>query len=150
MITILIGTSLTGKSTWTKTQNRFIISSDSERESLFGNYRQGEGFEEKLIQKCMEAKLRILKDVIIDNTNLKLGYIKNWIEIANEINEPYEITVFPLLEKEELIKRNQKRFLATGKLIPEKAITNQIKNYNLLLEELKTTDFYDKVQKHLS
>lgn len=150
MITILIGTSLVGKSSWVKTQNRFIISSDSERESLFGTYRQGEKFEEKLIQECMEAKLRILKDVIIDNTNLKLSYIDNWIEIANELNEPFEIIVFPLLEKEELIKRNQKRFIEIGKLIPEKVIINQIKNYNILLEELENKDYYDKVQKYLS
>lgn len=141
MITILVGCSLVGKSSWAKKQNRFLISSDNERESLFGVYRMGSKEEEGLVQKCMEAKLKILKDVIIDNTNLRLSYIQNWINIANEIEQPYEIIVFNPLPKEELIIRNQKRFLATGKLIPEKVISIQLTNFNNLMEELKDIEY---------
>ena len=145
MMEILVGVSCSGKSTYAQKQNKIIVSADALRIALYGEYRMGNKEEEDIIFETLNHIVRLSKgNVVIDNTTLKMTYLEKYINLANELNVEYKITVFRLLDKIELIKRNQKRFLETGKLIPLNLLEYQINNYNLLLEELKQNNIqYD-------
>lgn len=133
---ILIGTALSGKTTWAKeylksNNNTYYVSRDSEREIMFGEYRQGTQKEEDIITEIVNNKVwTYLKigDVILDNTHCKQEYLDT---VVNEFKSSYDIEfiVMPLLEKTELIKRNQERFFKTGKLIPERVLHFQSKDF---------------------
>lgn len=137
---ILIGTTLSGKTTWAKeylnnNSNTYYVSRDSEREVMFGEYRQGSQKEENVITEIVNNKVwTYLKigDVILDNTHCKQEYLD---AVVNEFKYSYDIEfiVMPLLDKTELIKRNQERFLKTGKLIPERVLHFQIKDFSELV-----------------
>lgn len=131
---VLIGTSLSGKTTWAQQQNAYIVSRDSERESLFGEYRQGNLKEEALITEIIEQKVKTMLqagDVILDNTHLKQEYL-DAIPYTYP-NTDIEYKIFPLLEKEELIQRNNKRWKEQKKLIPERVLHKQIKSFQELV-----------------
>lgn len=134
-LTILVGVSLSGKSTWAKqyckeNPGTYIVSRDTERESLFGTYRMGSNQEEEMINEiCKEKTLTLLsnkKNVILDNTHLKLKYINSHINDFNYLAD-IEIRVFDYDSLEVLNKRNIER--AKGypeKFIPLKVLANQI------------------------
>ena len=151
MIKILIAPSCYGKTTYSKqfvqeNKNWYIVSRDIERESLFGVYRMGNQKEEKIVSRiCREKTNRLLEaryNVILDSTHLKESHIKEHINNFNHLTD-IELVLFEPIGKEELIRRNQKRFLETGKLIPENVLHKQLKNLELL--NLENT-FYPKTQ----
>lgn len=136
---ILIGTSLSGKTTYAKkylseNPNCYYVSRDSEREVMFGEYRMGSQKEEDIITEIVNNKVwAYLKigDVILDNLHCKQEYLDS---VINEFKYSYDIEFIPmpLLSKEELIKRNQKRFFETGKLIPERVLHYQMVDFQNL------------------
>lgn len=144
---ILAGTSLTGKTTWAKqylleNKRAYYVSRDTERESCFGQYRMGTGKEESIITNIINSKIsELLKlgDVLIDNTHLKDSFIQ---EIYNRFpNTDISVKYFNPPKKEELIKRNQKRFNEIGKLIPESVINSQLKQWESLSKDFPTLIF---------
>jgi predicted kinase len=138
MITILVGTSLSGKSTFTekyKKENKvFVVSRDIERYNL-STYAHTNDSDESLITLLVKDKINRLiqhkHDVLVDNTHLKKEeidfYVKNYGSYVD-----IEIIFFPLLEDKELYRRNQIRFDSTGKLIPKKVLDFQIKDFKKL------------------
>jgi predicted kinase len=138
MIIILIGTSLSGKSTFTdkyKKENKiFIVSRDIERYNL-STYAHTNDSDEQLITLLVKDKINRLiqhrHDVLVDNTHLKKEdidfYVKNY-----GAHTDIKVIVFPLLEEKELYKRNQLRFDSIGKLIPKKVLDFQIKDFKKL------------------
>ncbi len=137
---ILIGTSLSGKTTFAKdyltnNKNTYYVSRDTERENIFGVYRNGNPKEESIITEIVNNKIwSCLKigDVLLDNANIVQEHLNELIE---EFKYSYDIEFIemPLLDKHELIKRNQKRFFETGKLIPERVLHYQINDFNKLI-----------------
>lgn len=133
---VLVGTTLSGKTTWAKQfKNAYHISRDTERESLFGEYRMGSQKEEDVITDIINNKVWTclkLGDVILDNTHCNQIVLDN---IVSEFGSSYDIEfkLFPALTKEELIKRNHMRFFETGKLIPERVIHKQLQSFNELV-----------------
>jgi predicted kinase len=137
---ILVGTALSGKTTWAKeylknNKNTYYVSRDSEREIMFGEYRMGSQKEEDIITEIVNNKVWTylrLGDVILDNTHCRQEYLD---AVINEFKYSYdvEVVVMPLLEKVELVKRNQKRFFETGKLIPENVLHKQMKDFSQLI-----------------
>lgn len=137
---ITIGVSLSGKTTWANqyikdNPNFYIVSRDIERESLFGEYRMGDKKEETIISEITKQKILALlsqgKDVVLDNTHLKQTYIDQLIRDYSYLAD-IEFKVFLPLTKIEIIKRNQQRFLETGKMVPEQVIHNQLKDFGQL------------------
>ena len=80
LLIILIGTPLSGKSTWAKkyvheNEHSYIVSRDSIRESIFAKYKNGTHKEEKIITNIVDYQVEsLLKigDVIIDEINFIL------------------------------------------------------------------------------
>lgn len=155
-ILFLVGTSLTGKSTfaqkWVNQHPTYkIISRDNVREMLFGKFRMGNNAEEYTVSRIMESLLQTLTklkyNVVVDNTNLKISYIDDIISSAEKSlkknnasnTTPLEIQykLFPPLTTSEYEARNRQREEATGKNIPAMVITKQIKQYDTLIQSGK-------------
>lgn len=131
---VMIGASCSGKST--ETARMFdeglmngnfvdVISRDQERGDLFGEYRQGDAKEEKLITSICHQKvvnrLRDGKDVILDNTHLGWKYIRR---ILNQYNSMADVVfvMMPVVDLVTLNQRNAVRCRDTGKCIPDHVI----------------------------
>lgn len=136
---VLIGVPLSGKTTWAKdylNKNKaYYVSRDSERESCFGAYRMGDQREEDLISEIVKNKVfTLLKrgDVILDNTHCKQSDMENIASIFGNHCD-IEFVKIEAPTKTELIKRNQKRFFETGKLIPERVLHKKLKELGELV-----------------
>lgn len=138
-IIVLIGPSCSGKTTWAleyikQNPGTLLLSRDSERAIRFGNFRLGTKEEEAhitdIINKYTDTAIECRTDVILDNTHLKRKYIdkvtKRYSSKANIVFKRFNADLLTL------IKRNQKRFEKTGKLIPLRVLKSQIKNYDRL------------------
>lgn len=100
---ILIGISGSGKSTWTEeyiknNNNTIRINRDDIRKSLVKNlngyyqridFNQLESIVSGIIYNLFNALMKIEKDIILDNTNLKKQYFENFITEA--VNNGYNI-----------------------------------------------------------
>lgn len=145
---ILSGPSCSGKSTFSnkraKESDYKIISRDSFREALFGVYRMGTKAEEAYITDvCKGATILALSlgfNVILDNTHLKLGYIRDAISDFNDYADIH-IYFMPELPTDVLLERNGLRNYATGKYIPVDVILNQQKAYKDLISNFKGDKF---------
>ena len=141
-IIIMIGISGSGKSTKAKEiakeTNALIINRDKLREMLFG-------YDEEKIESYYQRSDLYLKenqitsyqnylieralikgnDVIIDNTNLKLSFIKEFCEKFQEYDFEFKLIECPL---EEAIQRDSQRSRKVG----EEIIKKQFNNLNIL------------------
>lgn len=141
-IIIMIGISGSGKSTKAKEiakeTNALIISRDKLREMLFGYneetiesyYQQSDlylrenqitSFQNYLIERALIKG----NDVIIDDTNLKLSFIKEFCEKFQEYDFEFKLIECPL---EEAIQRDSQRTRKVG----EEIIKKQFNNLNIL------------------
>lgn len=137
-IKILSGIPCSGKSTYTKKygDKYTILSRDSIREILYpSNYKQNGKAEEKVTKVFNNALHTLLmeeKNIIIDNTNVREGYIDSLLNTLKEYpNYIIEIKFFyiPLYRAK---YRNILRYIRTGKWIPIKVMNNMFKNYSNL------------------
>lgn len=120
MIILLCGISASGKTTWAKeylknNQNSVIVSRDILREKYFPNngIKRILSFqlEERItsIERKLVLKNALLnKDIIIDDTNLRQKYLKEWISIFEKEKLDWKIEIFDV-SLEEAIKRNSTR-----------------------------------------
>lgn len=120
MIILLCGISASGKTTWAKeylknNSNSVIVSRDILREKYFPNNGIKRilpfQLEERItsIERKLVLKNALLnKDVIIDDTNLRQKYLKEWISIFEKENLDWKIEIFDI-SLEEAIKRNSTR-----------------------------------------
>lgn len=141
---ILRGAPLSGKSTWAKDikklsdkycGNYVIVSADEVRLSFTnGKYKFNSKTEDK-VWAIFYERLRMFSrqgfNIIVDNTNLKQGYIdKIWENLVeNDYQIEYRYFDVPLWK---LILRNYLRYFKTGKWIPIKVIKTMYKNFKKL------------------
>lgn len=144
---ILVGPSCVGKSTVAKRilkyRSPYYISRDTERESCFGTYRMGNKTEEAIITELVYYKISVFQKIgplVLDSTHLRLDSLERQ---HNFIDLPKKYVIFPNIPLLMLVKRNQKRYKETGKLIPLDVLKKQLKAF----EKLKESSFYDKIQK---
>ena len=108
MVYILVGISASGKTTWTNNflkdnPNSIIISRDILREKYYPNNKIKRILpfqeEEKITSYEVKSVLKnffLGKDIIIDDTNLRIKYLKEWIGILNCIKAKWEIKIFDI------------------------------------------------------
>ena len=106
MVYILVGISASGKTTWSKeylknNPNSIIINRDILREKYYPNNKIKRILpfqeEEKITSYEIKSVLKnffLGKDIIIDDTNLRISYIRKWIGILNCIKAKWEIKIF--------------------------------------------------------
>lgn len=163
MIKVLVGVSGIGKSSWTRSYMRglkdtVIISRDSLRSMLFGytddnisNYYDREDFGkcERLVTEHLEHlvhyNLSKGKDIILDNTHLKLKYIK-------DIKKKFyytDIEFIDVAKKQGItdlrticIERDSNRTRQVGEVV----ITNQIRDYQQLLKDFDFKSYYANIE----
>ncbi len=146
----LVGPSCSGKSTWAQNyiknnKDSIIVSRDSLRKLLFGlqdtdlEYyysRKNYGLFEKVVTENQELLIKNnikSKNVIIDNTNLDIGYIKNICKcIGNEIENINIKFQFFDTSIEKCLERNKERVYQS----PERIINKQFKAYLGIRERL--------------
>lgn len=138
---ILSGIPTSGKSTFVKkfvkSREKFfevkVVSRDQIRLDLFGkNYKQNRKDEEIVTMKFDALLVKYLKEggantILIDNTNLRLKYIKEIYNMCSLYTDviyfvPFDVSLFTAFF------RNIKRFILTGKYIPFKVIKEMKKS----------------------
>jgi predicted kinase len=140
ILKVLVGPSCVGKSTWAAKQDGYVVvSRDTLREELFGEYRMGSFKEEELITKLSDdivnRLLEYKRNVILDNTHLKLKYIEDVVEKFNYLAD-IEVVVFSLPTDIQVLKdREFNRRLNTDKEIPHNVIDRQINQYKSLISQ---------------
>ena len=145
----LVGPSNSGKSTYALNYvndhpNTYIVSRDSEREALFGHYRQGSKEEEAIITQIVYIKVvHLLKsgcNVILDNCHLNMKYLSRTLEdYDNLANIRFEL--MPEHSLELLLERNRRREKVTGKYVPERVIKDHHRRYTDLKREFDEGTF---------
>ena len=111
---VLVGPSCSGKTTWAtqyvkENTRTAIVSRDTERIILFGEYRMGNKQEETVITQLCNTKTNILLgqkyDVILDNTHLQQKYLDEIVDTFGYIAD-IEFRIFDACSKEEAIRRD--------------------------------------------
>lgn len=132
---ILSGAPLSGKSTWARKHQKIQkLSCDIIRIRKFnGKYKFDPKIEKEVWEEFYNRLNQLENDVIIDNTNCKLGYIN---KIKENLPKDFEIEIVKF--EVSLLKsyyRNIKRWIFEGKFIPFKVIKNMKENYKKLWKE---------------
>lgn len=134
-LTILRGLSGSGKSTWAEAQpGAVIVSRDRLRVAMFGSdgvdyyqrhdLRACEDAITAVEHAAIDAALRAGKDVISDNTNIEVKYMKPIAKIGYERGAQVQTRVFDV-PVETAIERNKKRAEIGGRDVPETTIRKQ-------------------------
>ena len=162
-ITVLVGISNSGKSTWAKSQwdknpeQVVIINRDKIRECLFGYCENGIShyydhkdfllletkvtrYEETLIAEALADN----KHVIVDKTHLNISFLRKY----KYWNVPTDLKIFNI-ELEEALLRNRRRLL---RRVPSEIIKKQHKKFLKLKKKLndKPIDFSTTTIEQLS
>lgn len=131
---ILCGIARTGKSSYSgkliEDNKTIIISRDKIRE-MFGNKSNmdNEDFVTSVCQNMLNLSFKNKLNIVIDNTNLKIKYVKPFVELGKKYG--YNIEIIRLfLDPESLFNvANQSKF-------PIEVIENQMKSHNMFEYEL--------------
>lgn len=131
--TILVGIPCSGKSTFAKTlSNTNNISRDMVRYVYWGKEYKYTYENEKEVSRIINGlfleMVKENKDIVIDNTHCKEGYIDEWL-IKIPMRFKIEIKRFEISLTKAYI-RNIIRWAFTGKWIPFKVIKVMQENYN--------------------
>jgi len=156
-IKVLSGISASGKSTYANMlflsdPNKYvIISRDKIRELLYGfteesveayysmdNFGKMEKQVTKYQNELIQFSLGQGKSIIIDNTNLRIKYIK---EFSSNFDVPISFEFFDI-SLEEAIARDSKRVRKVG----SEVITKQYENYCSLKKNFKESDFGKNIE----
>lgn len=150
-VALLVGPPLCGKSTWIK--NNFeddevtIISRDEIVMDIYGDDNYDEAFsnvDQKKVNYALERKMIESSEsglnVIVDMTNMSSKRRRHTLSYFSE--SYYKIAViFPLLEWDEFVRRNNKRRIEENKTIPENVIKSMISSY----QSIRENEGFDKI-----
>lgn len=135
MIFLMRGTTCSGKDTFIKqhfNEESAVFSSDKFRKMLCGDVHIQQ-FNNKVFETMHEIiEFRVANRVdytVYNATNLKMKDASSIIEIAKKYQCPVTIISIKPPEIEELHRRNNKRHMEEGFLIPENVITKHYERY---------------------
>lgn len=146
-IIILIGAPCSGKSTWAKEyikENRKTLRFNRDDiRMMMKNYPMLDGAEESVVTEMIytgvSSGTSIGRDIIIDQTNVRLKYINGFIKTFCELHDMEVILVVIKRDVNLLLERNIERSTQTGiAKIPEDVIRRM---YSQLEEMLKNKEF---------
>jgi predicted kinase len=149
-VLLMVGPPLCGKSTFIKTlslPNVNIISRDSIVLEQYGSNDYSAAFNsvnQKQVDKILVSRIEDANmnrdNVIIDMTNLTTK--RRTYNLSFFDDDYYKVAViFPFLDWNELLSRNQKRKVEENKFIPEFVIKNMINSFT----SIKDSEGFDKV-----
>lgn len=152
-VILLIGTPLSGKSTFCKQfikeidKNVVIINRDELVMETYGSRDYNKAFEnvnQKDVDKRLNKRMVDANDkkmnVIIDMTHLTHNRRKNNLKYFT--NKYYKLAIiFPILDENEYIKRDNKRIIEENKHISMNIIERMIKSY----QEVSDDEEFDKI-----
>jgi predicted kinase len=135
-LTILRGTSGSGKSTWARNQNAVVVSRDDLRVAFYGSdgpdyyevkkeiLREREDFISKVETAAIKAALLEGKDVISDNTHTMMKYVNRVAKIGWAVGAEVETKLFevPLITAQ---MRVRTRAHMGGRDVPAEAVKRQ-------------------------
>lgn len=136
-VMLLVGPTLSGKSTWIKNNlpNINIISRDNIVMELAGTQDYNTAFEQvdqKLVDRVLAERLAEANSsqtsTIVDMTNMTIKRRRQTLQYFGE-NFNKVAVVFPILDSEEYEKRNISRNAAENKWIPPSVIKSMIDSY---------------------
>ena len=115
-LTVCVGIPASGKSTWSNMmvhtiRNVVRFNRDDVRFMMYNNYWGGhidEGLITEIQNNAIRSSLRAGTNVIVDNTNLGLTYIKGFKNLAENCGADFETKWFPV-DLGEALKRNAAR-----------------------------------------
>ncbi len=134
-LTVLRGISGSGKSTWTALQpnNPVVVSRDRLRMAFFGTEEFiDENFITKEEHSAIRNALRAGRNVISDNTNIQLKYVREIVRIAEQEGASVEIKTFDV-SLVTALSRNAERATRGGRNVPEHVIAKQHKGLSATL-----------------
>lgn len=124
----LRGISGSGKSTYAnelKAQGWAVVSRDAIRESIFKDYESVDEDAVTVIQDAsIDALLRAGRNVVIDDTNIRLKYLKRFAELAAKHNATFDIKQVDV-DVNTAIGRVKSRVASGGRDVPETVIMKQ-------------------------
>lgn len=138
-LTICRGLSGSGKSTWANSQNAIVVSRDSLREALFGDYEayfkadratlnSRENYITKVEHEAIGRALAEGLDVISDNTNIQMSYVNAIAKIGYRYDADVVVKVFEV-SVDECVRRAIQRKMAGGRYVPESVIRQQAERF---------------------
>lgn len=138
-LTIMRGFSGSGKSTLAREIARehpgtVIVSRDNIRPMITGVQHKtvldplGEALVTKVQETAVREALRAGRDVIVDDTNLRLKFARRWADIAVQEGATWDVKDV-LTPVEECLRRNRQR--ADDDWVPPQAIESQAKRFRM-------------------
>lgn len=141
------GISGSGKSTYVETlknEGWTVVSRDAIRETVFKDYASVDEDAVTAIQDNMiDALLKAGRNVVIDDTNIRLKYLKRFAEIAAKHNAGFDVKQFDI-DPSMAIWRVQERARQGGRHVPPEVILKQaqgLKSSKVDMEELYVPAF---------
>ncbi len=119
---------------------RVRVNRDDLRQTLFGKVV---GVDEKTVtiaqRAAVEALLKAGKDVIVDDTSLRLRSAREWADLA--VKHGHEFEVWDVkTDVETCVQRNMERTIQGGRYVPEEVIRDFAKRYRMPWPEVKPTE----------
>lgn len=119
MLIVARGLPGSGKSTWARAfvaedpSNRVILSRDGFRSLLTGAPDAPHGVVEDAVtvlhRQAVETMLKAGTTVVVDDTNLPFGRVRDWLAIADALDVDYQVKDFTDVPLEECLRRNAAR-----------------------------------------
>lgn len=144
-LTITVGISGSGKSTWAKqwvaedTAKRSRVNRDDLRVMLYGKASytpEEEAGVDAIIKPIVSGLLETNRDVVLDNTHLHILSLKEWQEFADEKGAKFYVRFFDI-DVETAKERVRSRAEAGGLDVVESFIDAQHEKYQKLKDILK-------------
>lgn len=137
------GAPASGKTTWARNwvalasadDPRIRVNRDDLRWNLFGRYAGLSYQEEQLVTKVQQNAVRAAIEagvsVVVDDTNLKARWAKDWARLAVELGASFEVKDLPMA-MDECISRDRSRVTAGERSVGVKVIRGFFERYPFL------------------
>lgn len=120
-------------------ERRARVNRDALRDMLFK--QEGVlGFQlERAVSTAQRAQVSALLQsgvsVVVDDTNLRMQYARNWADLAAELSVPFEVWDL-YTSADECVRRDQARYVAGGRSVGERAIRDMADKFRFPLPEV--------------
>lgn len=115
-----------GKTTWAKSRDGVRVNRDDLRDMMFGAHGILPWDQELLVTEAQQSAVRNAlkhdRTVYVDDTNLRLKYVRVWEQMAQEENVEFQVVDFFNVGLDECIRRDYQRMTRGGRWVTEPII----------------------------